>query len=143
MTEVTPLLPDVSNPVLRPHWEAAGSHRLAIPFCAQCGAPQWPPRPNCLRCHAFEFEWRDVDTHGRLYSYFVAHKPLHPSVADEVPYMAGIIELAAGVKMLGRLVGGGQAEVDIGMPVEARFVERAPGVTLVFWEPVADGASSS
>jgi hypothetical protein len=29
------------------------------------------------------------------------------------------------------------------MPVEARFVERAPGVTLVFWEPVAERASSS
>lgn len=142
MTEITPLLPDVSNSALQPHWEAAASHRLAIPYCTQCGAPQWPPRTNCLRCHGFEFEWRDVETRGRLYSYFVAHKPLHPSVAQEVPYATGIVELAPGVKMLGRLVGADPEEVEIGMSVEARFVERAPGVTLVYWEPVPTEAAS-
>ena len=98
MTQVTPLLPDTSNPVLAPHWEAAAAHRLEIPYCAQCGAPQWPPRPNCLRCHTFEFEWREVEPRGRLYSFIVAHKPLHPSVESEVPYLTGIVELTAGVK---------------------------------------------
>ena len=134
MTQLTPLLPDVSNPVLRPHWESAAAHRLEIPYCTECGTPQWPPRPNCLRCRAFEFEWREVEPRGSLYSYFVAHKPLHPSVADEVPYAAGSVELAAGVKMLGRLVGVEPDDVEIGMPLKASFVERAPGVTLVFWE---------
>jgi len=139
LTSLTPLLPDVSNPVLRPHWEAAAAHRLEIPYCAQCRNPQWPPRTNCLQCHAFDFAWREIEPRGRLYSFFVAHKPLHPSVADEVPYMAGSVELTAGVKMLGRLVGVGLDDVEIGMPVHASFVERAPGVTLVFWEPATSG----
>jgi uncharacterized protein len=137
LAQLTPLLPDVSNPVLQPHWDAAAQRRLEIPYCAQCGAPQWPPRPNCLRCHSFDFEWREVEPRGRLYSYFVAHKPLHPSVAEEVPYVAGSVELTAGVKMLGRLVGIELDEIEIGMTVQASFVERAPGVTLVFWEPVS------
>lgn len=143
MTQPAPLLPDTSNPVLAPHWEAAAAHRLEIPYCAYCGAPQWPPRPNCLKCHAFEFEWRQVEPRGRLYSYIVAHKPLHPSVESEVPYLTGIVELTAGVKMLGRLLGAEPAQIEIGMPVQASFVERAPGVTLVYWEPAGTADSSA
>jgi uncharacterized OB-fold protein len=141
MNDVMPLLPDVSHPLLAPHWEAAAQHRLAVPFCVDCGAAQWPPRTNCLACRSFDVEWRDVDPRGTLFSYFVAHKPLHPSVAGEVPYAAGVVELAAGVKMLGRLVGLEPDPIRIGMPVRARFVERAPNVTLVFWEPDADTSS--
>jgi uncharacterized OB-fold protein len=66
----------------------------------------------------------------------VAHKPLHPSVAEEVPYVAGSVELSAGVKMLGRLVGTELNEIEIGMALQASFVVRA-GVTLVFWQPVS------
>jgi uncharacterized OB-fold protein len=135
MTQVAPLLPDVSNPLLRPHWAAAAEGRLEIPYCAQCGIAQWPPRPNCLRCHAFEVDWREVDRRGRLYSYFVAHKPLHPSVESEVPYAAGSVELSAGVKMLGRVIDIALGDIELGMGLEARFVERAPGVTLVYWGP--------
>jgi uncharacterized OB-fold protein len=141
MTDLAPLLPDVTHPLLAPHWEAAARHRLAIPFCAGCGAAQWPPRTNCPVCRSFDMEWREVDPRGNLFSYFVAHKPLHPSVANEVPYAAGVVELPAGVKMLGRLVGIDHADIRLGMPVRASFVERAPGVTLVFWEADADAPS--
>jgi uncharacterized protein len=132
-----PLLPDITSSLLAPHWAAAARHRLAIPFCAAaaCGAPQWPPRTNCLRCHGFDVEWREIPPHGQLLTYFVARKPLHPSLTDEVPYAAGVVIVPAGVKMLGRLVGLEPADIAIGMPLRARFTERAPGVTLVFWEP--------
>jgi uncharacterized OB-fold protein len=129
------LLPDVTNPMLRPHWEAAARGELAIPFCVACGAPQWPPRPNCLACHGFDMEWRAVELRGTLFSYFVAHKALHPSLADEVPYAAAVVLLPVGVKMLGRVVGTELSDIRLGMPVRPRFVERAPGITLVFWEP--------
>jgi hypothetical protein len=60
---------------------------------------------------------------------------LHPAFAGEVPYATGVVELDAGVKMLGRLVDLDLGAIRIGMPVTARFVERAPGTTLVFWGP--------
>lgn len=135
MTAVAPLVPDVHNPVLAPFWQAAREERLVLPYCAGCGAVQWPPRPNCLVCHAFDFEWRPVAPRGTLFSYFVAHKPLHPSVAGEVPYASAVVELEASVKMLGRLDGVDLDAIRIGTPLRARFVERVPGVTLVHWEP--------
>jgi uncharacterized OB-fold protein len=138
MNDVMPLLPDVTHPLLAPHWEAAARHRLTIPFCGDCGVAQWPPRTNCLACRSFEMEWREVEPRGTLFSYFVAHKPLHPSVASEVPYAAGVVALAAGVKMLGRLVGVEHADIRIGMPLRVRFVRRAADVTLAFWEPDLD-----
>ena len=131
----SPLLPDVQNPLLSHHWEAAARGELAIPFCASCGAAQWPLRPNCLACHAFDVEWRPIAREGTLFSYFVAHKALHPSLEHEVPYTCAVVTLSAGVRMLGRLVGIDPLDIRLGMPVRARFVERAPGVTLVFWEP--------
>lgn len=129
------LLPDVTEPLLAAHWEAAARGVLAIPYCRACGAAQWPPRTNCLACHTFEYDWREVEPRGTLFSYFAAHKPLHPSLEHEVPYAAGAVTLTAGVRMLGRLVDVDLDDVQLGMPVRARFVERAPGVTLVFWAP--------
>jgi len=135
MTATAPLLPDITNPLLAPHWEAAARHELAIRFCTDCDAPQWPPRPNCPACRGFEFTWRVVPARGELFTYFVARKALHPSLADEVPYATGVVTLPAGIRMLGRLVGVDVEALEIGMPVMAAFVERAPGVTLVNWEP--------
>jgi len=135
---VAPLLPDVGSTLLGPHWEAAARHRLAVPFCAGCGAPQWPPRTNCLRCRGFDFAWREIPARGELYSYFIARKALHPSLADEVPYAAGVVSVSTGIKILGRLVGLDVGDIRIGMPVRAAFRERAPGITLVHWEPAPE-----
>jgi len=137
--EVAPLLPDVKNPVLAPHWEAATRGRLAIRFCLGCNAPQWPPRYNCLACHGFDFQWREVADRGQLFTYFIARKALHPSLAHEVPYATAAVVLPIGVKMLGRLEGVELRSIRIGMPLRARYVRRSPEVTLIYWAPDTDG----
>jgi uncharacterized OB-fold protein len=138
MNEVAPLLPDIKNPMLAPHWEAAARGRLAIRFCLDCDAPQWPPRYNCLGCHGFAFEWREVADRGELFTYFIARKALHPSLADDVPYATAAVVLPAGVKLLGRLVDIEPDDIRIGMPLRARYVRRSPDVTLIYWAPDAD-----
>jgi hypothetical protein len=135
MNDTAALLPDVNDPVLAPHWDAARRGELAVRRCLACGELQWPPRPNCSVCQSFELGWETVEPRGALFSYFVAHKALHPAFEHEVPYAAGVVELDAGIKMLGRLVEVDLDAIRIGMPVTARFVERAPGTTLVFWGP--------
>ena len=139
MTEVTPLLPDVKNPILAPHWEAAALGRLAMRFCLGCDAPQWPPRYNCLNCHGFAFEWREVADRGRLFTYFIARKALHPSLADDVPYATAAVLLPAGVKLLGRLADVELPGIRIGMPLRARYEQRSPDVTLIYWAPDTEG----
>jgi uncharacterized OB-fold protein len=134
MTGVGALLPDVNNPILAPHWEAARRGSVAIRFCLGCETPQWPPRYNCLNCHGFDFEWREVSDRGQLFTYFTARKALHPSLADEVPYVTAAVVLPVGVKLLGRLVGIEPDDVRIGMPLRACYVQRTPDVTLVHWE---------
>ena len=139
MNEVVPLLPDVKNPVLAPHWAAAARERLAIRFCLDCDTPQWPPRYNCLTCHGFAFEWREVADRGQLFTYFIARKALHPSLADDVPYATAAVILPAGVKLLGRLVDVDLPDIRIGMPLRARYVQRSPDVTLIYWAPDTEG----
>jgi len=139
MNEVAPLLPDVKNPMLAPHWEAAALGHLAIRYCLDCDAPQWPPRYNCLTCHGFAFEWREVADRGQLFTYFIARKALHPSLADDVPYATAAVILPVGVKLLGRLVDVELDGIRIGMPLRARYVARSPDVTLIYWAPDTDG----
>src|SRR5580704_15390832 len=122
MNEVAPLLPDVKNPVLAPHWEAAARERLAIRFCLGCG-----------------FEWREVADRGQLFTYFIARKALHPSLADDVPYATAAVLLPAGVKLLGRLVDVDLPDIRIGLPLRARYVQRSPDVTLIYWAPDTEG----
>ena len=139
MTAVAPLLPDVKNPILAPHWEAAALGRLAMRYCLGCDTPQWPPRYNCVRCLGFDFEWREVADRGELFTYFVARKALHPSLADDVPYATAAVVLPIGVKLLGRLVDVELDDIRIGMPVRARYVRRSLDVTLIYWAPDAGG----
>jgi uncharacterized OB-fold protein len=135
MSMTPPLLPDLGNPVLAPFWAAAREGQFVIRHCCACGQAQWPPRPTCAGCRGIEFKWRPADSRGTVYSYFVAHKPLHPAFEAEVPYAAGSVTLPNGLRMLGRIVGVDPDEVRIGMPVRPRFVRRATDVTLIYWEP--------
>lgn len=139
MNEVAPLLPDVENPILAPHWEAAARGRLAVRFCLACAAPQWPPRYNCLTCHGFDFEWREVADRGQLFTYFIARKALHPSLVDDVPYATAAVALPIGIKILGQTVGVEPDDIRIGMPLRARYVQRSPDATLIYWEPYVGG----
>jgi uncharacterized OB-fold protein len=132
MNEVAPLLPDVKNPMLAPHWEAAARGRLAIRFCLDCDtyvASQY----NCWLAMASSVARVATAT------YFIARKALHPSLADDVPYATAAVVLPVGVKLLGRLVGVELDSIRIGMPLRARYVQRSPDVTLVYWAPDTDG----
>jgi uncharacterized protein len=130
-------LPTESGP-LAPFWAGARRDQLMLPFCSGCDRPRWPLHDICGHCGESECVWREISGQGRVTTFAVVNRAFHPSFADEVPYVLCVIELDAGVRMLGRVANRETADADlIGAAVEARFVD-VESARLVYWDLIPD-----
>ncbi|MEQ3549907.1 OB-fold domain-containing protein [Pseudonocardia nematodicida] len=77
---------------------------------------------------------------GTLVSWAVVHRAPVPALADAVPYVSAVVELAEGPWLIVRLVGDTDS-LHVGEAVEIRFVSSGgpddPGETLPVFAPVA------
>jgi uncharacterized OB-fold protein len=126
-------LPDLTDPLTAPFWQATREGTLLVQKCGECGYLRWPPGPVCTECQTTGGVWTPVGPAGVLYSYAEYHRALAPAFKDEVPYAVGLIELDDGPRMYGALVGLARTE-DIGQRVHAVFDPVTPEVTLVKWQ---------
>ncbi len=101
-------------------WDAAREGRLVTQRCAGCERLRHPPRPMCPSCHGLEQEVVELAGTGVVYSYSILHHPQHPSF--DYPVVAVLIDLDEGVRIVSNLVDVEPEDVQIGMPVEVRFV---------------------
>jgi uncharacterized protein len=63
-----------------------------------------------------------VSGEGTLVSWVVVHRAPLPALADAVPYVSAIVELAEGPWLMVRLLADGSAGLRAGTPVRVRFV---------------------
>ena len=84
---------------------------------------RWPPGPMCPIARRPRRDWISVSGRGTLYSWVVAVHPVDPVLADQVPYVVGLVELEEGVRVVGNVEGCPPHEVTVGMPVEVFFEE--------------------
>lgn len=120
-----------------PFFEAAKRHELVAQQCVNCKQFQHPPGQTCPNCYGEIFEWVKLSGRGTIYSFVVAHQPTNPAFLDKVPY--NIVEVepedAHGIHFIGDVVNTDNANLKVGMPVQAFFDDVDPEVTLVRWEP--------
>ena len=104
-------------------WFTAG--RIRVQACDGCGALQHPPDEVCGSCQGTKFSWRDCSGEGRVESVAVVHHPVHPALADKVPYAVVVVSLddAPGVNAMGNVLNRAPADVKIGQRVRAVFEE--------------------
>ncbi len=102
--------------------------------CKKCGALFLPPRAICINCHSRGMEWIEMKGRGKIAAFTcIAIGP--PFMTKEGydrkhPYVAGVIELEEGVKVVARIEGvdGSKPEtIKIGTPVQVRFLHRGEG----------------
>ena len=118
-----------------PFWEAASDGRLAAQQCRSCGQSWHPPLPACPHCHGTDLGWRELSGAGTVYTYTVVRHATHVALADQVPYVVAIVELAEGPRLVTRITGCPPGEVRAGMPVRVCFRPVADGVKLAYFEP--------
>lgn len=108
-----------------PFWLAAVEGRVSVPKCDACGTVVVPPKPYCFECLGQAFTWIDLPGTGTIYTFTVVRHPLHPGLADVVPYVSGIIDLdgtqGAGARLMGNIIECAPEAVRIGDKVEVAF----------------------
>ncbi len=77
---------------------------------------------------------------GTVFSFVVHHAPKVPG--RTLPFVIALVELQEGVRMLGELRNVDPATVEVGMPVQATYIDFpandiGPAWTLYAWEPSA------
>jgi uncharacterized protein len=113
-----------------PFWEACREEKLVLQRCRECSAFRYPPRPVCPNCSAFGVDWVESGGRGRVYSWVIAHHPVHPAVADRVPYNIVLVELDEGPRLVSNLVDTLPDEIEVGQPVEVVFEHVSAELTL-------------
>lgn len=119
-----------------PFWEAVKQRKLVFQRCKECGAWSHPPRVLCHECGNRDMEWVESSGKGRIYSWVVFEKEVHP--AYKVPYEVVLVEMEKeeGVRIISNMEGTEPHEVQIGMPVELVWHEVTDEWTLPFFKRV-------
>ena len=122
----------MSNELSGAYWAGAEQGRFIIQRCDECGTLRHYPRIMCSACHSFSWSPYEAQRTGTVHSWTVSHYVFDPAVTTEVPYTLVTVDMADGVRVLGRL--SGEVEPRPQLPVELTFEPEArnrPGPTFV------------
>ncbi len=103
---------------------------LRFQRCSRCAAWRHVPRELCPECGSTEWEWAQSSGRGRVFTWTVAARALHPAFRDQTPYAPVVIEMDEGVRIVSQIVDCPVDELGIDMPVEVVFEAVTPEVTL-------------
>ncbi len=118
-------------------WANAKRHVLSLQRCGQCGRYRFYPRQTCPNCLSDVYDWAQVSGRGTIYSFTVVHRPAGPGFADMAPYVAAIIDLEEGARMLTHIVRCPPDKVKVGMPVRVVFEDVSPEIAIPKFEPAS------
>jgi hypothetical protein len=120
----------------RPYWDAARAGRLLVKRCADCGAAHFYPRPFCPRCWSSAVSWEEASGRAVLYTWSVVHHNDLPPFSDRLPYVAAVVDLAEGPRMMTNVVDCDEDQLRVGMPLQVAYREIAEHVTIPVFVPV-------
>ena len=112
-------------------------HELRFQRCSTCSTWRHMPRESCPACGSFDWSWERSTGKGRVYSWTVVHRALHPGFAADVPYAVAIIELDEGVRLVSQVVGLAPEALRLDLPVEVAFEAVTPEVRLPKFRPLS------
>jgi uncharacterized protein len=119
----------IIDPASAPYWEAARQGRLLIAECGTCAKVHHYPRPFCPHCWSDDVHPVQASGNGTLYTYSTVYVNDLPPFRDRLPYVAAIVELAEGPRLMTTIEGAAPERLRVGMAVTASFrpVDDEPG----------------
>ena len=76
-------------------------------------------------CHSFNWEWARSTGKAEVYTFTIVYQALHPAFEPDVPYVAAIVALEEGPRIVSWVTDVRPEDVKIGMPLELWFDENA------------------
>jgi len=115
-------------------FDAAAHGRLAVRRCVTEDGLFAPEVARCPRCGAAT-EWITVSGRGRLVTWAVVHRSPHPALAEVVPYVTAVVELAEGPWLRTRLAVDDASSLAPGLPVAVALARPPEGESVPCFVP--------
>ncbi|MBT2488244.1 OB-fold domain-containing protein [Streptomyces sp. ISL-96] len=126
--------PDI-DAFTRPYWDAAAEGLLLLRRCRACTRPHHYPREFCPYCWSEDVGWERASGRATLYTWSVIHRNDLPPFGDRVPYVAAVVDLAEGPRMMTEVVDCAESALAIGMALTVTFRRCGAGVTVPVFGP--------
>lgn len=127
--------PDI-DAFTRPYWDAAAEGRLLLRCCRACARPHHYPREFCPHCWSEDVDWEPASGRATLYTWSVVHRNDLPPFGERVPYVAAVVDLAEGPRMMTQVVDVPEDDLRADMALEVVFRTGEDGVAVpVFTAP--------
>jgi uncharacterized OB-fold protein len=119
-----------------PFFAGLAQHKLLGSRCTVCGYTYATPRGHCMECGSAT-DWHELPLEGKVHTYTTCYYG-GEAFLKETPYTLVLVEFAGiDTLFLSRLVGAAPDEVQIGMPIRARFLRNCKfRVTDVYFVPL-------
>jgi uncharacterized OB-fold protein len=116
----------------RPYWEAAADGTLLLRRCRACERAHHYPREFCPHCWSEDVAWERASGRAVLYTWSVVHRNDLPPFGTRTPYIAAVVDLAEGPRMMTEIVATEGGDLRVGMPLEVTFRQVADFSVPVF-----------
>jgi uncharacterized OB-fold protein len=120
----------------RPFWEAAKEERFLIARCQDCGRSHHYPRPFCPYCWSERVEWEQASGRATLYTYSTVYVNDMAPFAEQLPYVAAVVDLEEGPRFMTTIVDVEPSELRIGQPLEVAYRQIDEDLTVPVFRPV-------
>ncbi len=121
----------------QPFWDGASAGVLVIKVCKACGKHHFYPRPFCPHCWDTNVEWVEASGRATLYTFSIVRRNDLPPFPDRVPYVAAVVDLEEGPRMMTNVVECDLERLEIGMQLETVFQAISDEITIVQFRPVS------
>jgi uncharacterized protein len=125
------------DPETQPFWDAARDGKLLIRRCDACGEAHFYPRPFCPKCWGTEVRWEEASGRASLYTWSVVYQNDLPPFPERVPYVAAVVDLAEGPRMMTNIVDCDRDALAVGMALAVTYRPIADDVTIPVFRPAA------
>jgi uncharacterized protein len=105
----------------RPYWDAAAAGQLLLRRCGACGRAHHYPREFCPHCWSEDVTWERASGRATLYTWSVVHRNDLPPFGSRTPYVAAVVDLAEGPRMMTEVVDCAEGALKVGMGLEVAF----------------------
>ena len=123
-------LPELDDDLTRSFYDHCKQGSLHFQRCNDCNAWRHVPREICPECNSWDWTWQASTGRGKVFSWTVVGRALHPAFQDDTPYAPVIVEMDEGVRLLTQLTDVAPEDLEIDMPVEVAFDAVTPEITL-------------
>ncbi len=117
------------------YWDAASAGTLLIARCDSCGTVHHYPRPFCPSCWSENVAPIEASGRGTLYTYSTVYVNDLPPFAERLPYVAAVVELEEGPRLMTNIEGCDTKDLAIGMSVHVDFRALTPEINATVFRP--------